>query len=95
MCMDTQCHTVCGFWQAVDADEQRSVTYTMVEGNTEQFALDERSGALKTRNGLDFEQRQEYTLTISTREATDAGQSGELYRTTVQVMVLVCNFLIE
>ena len=72
--------------QAVDLDEQPSVTYRLVDGDTARFSVDERSGVVSTRDGLDYERQQSYTLVVSTREASD---NNAQYSATVQITVLV------
>lgn len=78
--------------QAVDLDVRKSVPYVMISGDGERFAVDENSGVVRTRQNLDFETQQSYTLVISTRGAPNESP----YITTVEVTVTVsfkcCNF---
>ena len=72
--------------QAVDEDERKSITYTIVQGDTGRFSIDENSGIIVTRNPLDYEREQQYTLIVSTREVS---QNDPQYTATVMVTVLV------
>ena len=49
------------------------------------FGVDEQSGVVRTRQDLDFETQQSYTLVISTRGAPNESP----YITTIDVTVLV------
>ncbi len=74
-------------FQAVDLDERKSITYTIIRGDTGKFAIDENSGAITTRDELDFERQADYTLIVSTREVFDEAEPE--YTATVVVAVLV------
>ena len=76
-------------FQAVDEDQKKSMTYAIVRGDTGRFRLDENSGRLTTTQGLDFEREGEYTLVVSTREAS--GQNNPEYSATVSIVVVVGN----
>ena len=67
-------------------DETKDVTYTIVDGDTAKFAIDEQSGVITTREELDFERQQAYQLIVSTRQADD---NNPQYSATVQITVLV------
>ena len=67
-------------------DEKKSVTYTIVRGDTGKFTIDESSGIITTREGLDYEKQTEYTLIVSTREVSE---NKPEYTATVVVTVLV------
>ena len=74
-------------FQAVDQDEKKSITYTIVRGDTGRFRIAEGSGKLTTTQGLDYERQKQYTLVVSTREAS--GQNSAEYSATVSIAVLV------
>lgn len=73
--------------QAVDLDVRKSITYTIAEGDTGKFTIDEQTGSISVREALDYERQIEYVLTVSTREAAD--ESNPMYSCTVVITVLV------
>ena len=82
---------ILSLFQAVDQDRQASVTYSIVQGDTGFFAVDESTGRISTRVGLDYETKQQYEFIVSTREALAEGEegTGPQYSATVTVNVLV------
>ncbi|XP_062514858.1 protocadherin Fat 4-like [Corticium candelabrum] len=74
---------------ASDEDENKVMTYQIVNGNEDgDFKLDRQSGSLVTANALDYEQRKSYMLVVS---ATDAG--GLMSNLDAVVNVTVANVL--
>jgi len=67
-------------------DQKKSITYTIVRGDTGKFTIDESSGVITTREKLDYEKHSEYTLIVSTREVSE---NKPEYTATVTVSVLV------
>ncbi|XP_014216092.1 cadherin-99C [Copidosoma floridanum] len=55
---------------ADDPDTKQQVTYVIRQGDTDLFSIDAKTGALKTRRGLDYERESQYILTIGTVENT-------------------------
>ena len=76
--------------QAVDLDRQKSITYTIIDGDTGKFFIDEQSGRISTREALDYERQTEYVLVVSTREATGSEPSSSA---TVIITVVVSRTL--
>ena len=76
-------------FQALDQDQKKSITYTIVRGDTGRFRMEAQTGRLTTTQGLDFERQQKYVLVISTREASGAPGTNSGYSATVSVAVLV------
>ncbi len=72
--------------QAVDEDERKAITYTIRQGDTGRFKLDESNGRLTTNSKLDYEKQKTYTLVVSTREAS--GQTNPQYSATVSIKVI-------
>lgn len=64
-----------------------SISYIIVRGDTGRFRLDENSGRLTTNQELDYERQTEYSLTISTRQAS--GENNPVYSCTVSIAVIV------
>ena len=73
--------------QAVDQDRTKSVSYTIVQGDTGFFEIDSSTGQIVTRVGLDYENQQQYEFVVSTQEAQ--GEERSQYSATVTVNVLV------
>ena len=75
-------------------DTRKAITYTIVRGDTGRFRLDENNGRVYTSGGggLDYERQKEYSLVISTREAS--GDNNPEYSATVSITVVVriCEF---
>lgn len=73
--------------QAIDQDERKSIRYTIMEGDTSKFSIDDREGTITTREGLDYEQQNEYTLIVTTRDGRQ--ETNTQYSATVMITVLV------
>ena len=80
--------------QAEDKDTERSVTYRLVQGDLDKFAIDPATGVVRTIRGLDYEFRQSYRLVVGTEEARLAGQAtgdrdreGNALTTVVEIVV--------
>jgi hypothetical protein len=61
----------CAIWtlQAIDADQTPQITYKLVQGDSNLFVLNSRSGRVSTAaSGLDFERQKLHKLTFGTNE---------------------------
>lgn len=57
-------------FQADDPDTKKQVTYVLKQGDTDLFAVDPKTGVLKTIRGLDYERETQHVLVIGTVENT-------------------------
>jgi len=54
--------------QAEDLDSRQQITYTLRQGPTDLFAIDPKTGVIRTTRGLDYEAAKEHTLVVATQE---------------------------
>lgn len=87
-------------FQADDPDTKKQITYMIKQGDTELFAIDSRTGVIKTTRGLDYERESQHILIIGTVENT-SDLPGSTTRVVVNVQVstslslcfvVVCSF---
>ncbi|XP_031771297.1 cadherin-99C, partial [Apis florea] len=69
---------------ADDPDTKKQITYMIKQGDTELFAIDSRTGVIKTTRGLDYERESQHILIIGTVENT-----SDLPGSTTRVVVNV------
>ncbi|XP_006563686.2 cadherin-99C isoform X2 [Apis mellifera] len=69
---------------ADDPDTKKQITYMIKQGDTELFAIDQRTGVIKTTRGLDYERESQHILIIGTVENT-----SDLPGSTTRVVVNV------
>ena len=68
--------------KAVDPDTDDSLTYTLGSTDAASFAIDDKTGQLKTKVALDFETKSSYSVTVT---ATDAGNLTDNIKVTINV----------
>ncbi|XP_026273024.1 cadherin-99C [Frankliniella occidentalis] len=69
---------------ADDPDTVQRVTYTIRQGPTDLFAIDPKTGVIRTLRGLDFERESQYILVVGTLENPGSG-AGATTRVVVNV----------
>lgn len=77
-------------FQADDPDTKKQITYMIKQGDTELFAIDQRTGVIKTTRGLDYERESQHILIIGTVENT-SDLPGSTTRVVVNVQVSILN----
>lgn len=82
--LENQANTEVVRVEATDPDSQPFINYVIKEGDTNLFAIDQATGAIKTVRGLDFERRSTYSLVIGTLE-----NGGEDAKATCRVSITV------
>lgn len=75
-------------FQADDPDTKKQITYMIKQGDTELFAIDQRTGVIKTTRGLDYERENQHILIIGTVENT-SDLPGSTTRVVVNVQVSI------
>lgn len=75
-------------FQADDPDTKKQITYMIKQGDTELFAIDQRTGVIKTTRGLDYERESQHILIIGTVENT-SDLPGSTTRVVVNVQVSI------
>ena len=68
--------------KATDPDTDDSLTYTLGGTNAASFAIDDKTGQLKTKAALDFETKSSYSVTITVK---DAGNLTDSISVTINV----------
>ena len=68
--------------KASDPDTDDSLTYTLGGTNAASFAIDDKTGQLKTKEALDFETKSSYSVTVT---AKDAGNLTDSISVTINV----------
>ena len=68
--------------KAADPDTDDSLTYTLGSTDAASFAIDDKTGQLKTKVALDFETKSSYSVTVT---ATDAGNLTDNIKVTINV----------
>ena len=68
--------------KAADPDTDDSLTYTLGGTNAASFAIDDKTGQLKTKEALDFETKSSYSVTVT---AKDAGNLTDSISVTINV----------
>lgn len=56
--------------EAYDPDTVQKITYVIRQGPTDLFRIDEKTGAIYTTRGLDYEKDQQHVLVVGTMENT-------------------------
>lgn len=72
----------------MDIDTEPSITYTILSGDLDKFAIDPKSGSISTKKGLDYELSKTHFLIVGTEEGKLGGLS-DFTGTTCQVEVKV------
>ena len=68
--------------KAEDLDTEASITYRLVAGDLDKFAVHPETGVVRTLRGLDFERSQHYEIIVGTEEGRMLGkQIGTLHFT--------------
>lgn len=78
--------------KADDPDTKKHITYVIKQGDTEYFAIDAKSGVIKTLRGLDYERDNQHILVIGTEE-NNGEKKGATTRVIVNVQVCEQRFL--
>lgn len=60
--------------KAEDLDTEASITYRLVAGDLDKFAVHPETGVVRTLRGLDFERSQHYQLVVGTEEGRMLGK---------------------
>ncbi len=68
--------------KAVDPDTDDSLTYTLGSTDAASFAIDNKTGQLKTKTALDFETKSSYSVTVT---AKDVGNLTDSITVTINV----------
>jgi len=74
------------FFQADDPDTTSRITYTIRQGPTDLFTIDQHTGVIHTTRGLDYERENQYILVVGTLENPGNGP-GATTRVFVNVEV--------
>ena len=75
--------------KAEDLDTEASITYRLVAGDLDKFAVHPETGVVRTLRGLDFERSQHYQLVVGTEEGRMLGKGTSL--TQVHSIQIVTN----
>ena len=70
--------------KAEDLDTEASITYRLVAGDLDKFAVHPETGVVRTLRGLDFERSQHYEIIVGTEEGRMLGKHT-LRRITVHI----------
>jgi len=70
-------------------DSKASVTYKIRSGDTGKFIIDAKTGTVRTRQSLDYEQQTQHILTIGTLENTNLSDPQATTTLIINVQVYI------
>ena len=79
--------------KAEDLDTEASITYRLVAGDLDKFAVHPETGVVRTLRGLDFERSQHYQLVVGTEEGRMLGKGTSLRELADTDFAFVQNFV--